>query len=47
MQVKKKQLEPAMEQQTSSKLGKDIVKAVYCHPAFLTYVQSASCQMSV
>ena len=45
MQDKKKQLELAMKQQTSSKLGKDIVKAVYCHPAFLTYMQSTSWEM--
>ena len=38
MQVKKQQLEPDMEQQTGSKLGKEYVKAVYCHPAYLTYV---------
>ena len=42
MQVKKQQLEPDMEQQTGSKLGKDWVKAVYCHPAYLTYMQSTS-----
>ena len=35
MQVKKQQLEPGMEQQTGSKLGKEYVKAVYCHPAYL------------
>ena len=40
MQVKKQQLEPDMEQQTSSKLGQVYVKAVYCHPAYLTYIQS-------
>ena len=34
-----------MEQQTGSKLGKEYVKAVYCHPAYLTYVQSTSCEM--
>ena len=45
MQVKKQQLEPYMEQQTGSKLGKEYVKAVYCHPAYLTYVQIASCKM--
>ena len=45
MQVKKKQLEPDMEQQTSSKLGKEYVKAVYCHPAHLTSMQSISCKM--
>ena len=39
MQVKKQQLEPAMEQQTGSKLGKEYIKAVYCHPAYLTYMQ--------
>ena len=36
MQVKKQQLEPDMKQQTDSKLGKEYVKAVYCHPAYLT-----------
>ena len=45
MQVKKQQLEPDMEQQTSSKLEKEYVKAVYCHPAYLTYMQSTSCEM--
>ena len=45
MQVKKQQLEPDMEQWTGSKLGKEYVKAVYCHPAYLTYVQSTSCEM--
>ena len=45
MQVKKQQLEPAMEQQTGSKLGKEYLKAVYCHPAYLTYMQSASYEM--
>ena len=45
MQVKKQQLEPDMEQQTSSKLGKEYVKAVYCHLAYLTYMQSTSCEM--
>ena len=45
MQVKKQQLEPDMEQQTGSKLGKEYIKAVYCHPAYLTYMQSASCEM--
>ena len=44
MQVKKQQLELDMEQ-TSSKLGKEYVKAVYCHPAYLTYMQSTSCEM--
>ena len=41
MQVKKQQLEPDMEQWTGSKLGKEYVKAVYCHPAYLTYMQNA------
>ena len=45
MQVKKQQLEPNMEQWTGSKLGKEYVKAVYCHPAYLTYMQSTSCEM--
>ena len=42
MQVKKQQLEPDMEQQTVFKSGKEDVKAIYCHPAYLTYMQSAS-----
>ena len=45
MQVKKQQLELDMEQQTGSRLGKEYVKAVYCHPAYLTYMQSTSCEM--
>ena len=45
MQVKKQQLELDMEQQTGSKLGTEYVKAVYCHPAYLTYMQSTSCEM--
>ena len=45
MQVKKEQLEPEMEQETGSKSGNDYVKAVYCHPAYLTYMQSMSCKM--
>ena len=45
MQVKKQQLEPYMEQLTSSKSGKEYVKAVYCYPAYLTYMQSTSCKM--
>ena len=45
MQVKKQQLELDMEQQTSSISGKEYVKAVYCHPAYLTYMQNASCKM--
>ena len=40
MQVKKQQLGPAIEQQTGSKLGKEYVKVVYCHPTYLTYIQS-------
>ena len=40
MQVRKQQLELDMEQQTGSKLGKEYVKAVYCHPAHLTYMHS-------
>ena len=39
MQVNKQQLEPDMEKQTGSKLGKKYVKAVYCHPAYLTYAE--------
>ena len=45
MQVKKQQLEPDVEQQIGSKLGKEYIKAVYCHPAYLTYMQSTSCEM--
>ena len=45
MQVKKQQLEPDMEQQTGSKLEKEYVKAIYCHPAYLTYMQNSSCEM--
>ena len=45
MQVKKQQLEPDMEQQSGSKLGKEYVKAVYCHSAYLTYMQSTSRDM--
>ena len=45
MQVKKQQLETDMEQQIGSKLGKEYIKAVYCHPAYLTYMQSTSCKM--
>ena len=39
MQFKKQQLGPDMEQQTGSKLGKEYIKAVYCHPAYLTYAE--------
>ena len=45
MQVKKQQLELDMKQQTGSKLRKEYAKAVYCHPAYVTYVQSTSCEM--
>ena len=45
MQVKKQQLELNMEQQTGSKSGKEYIKAAYCHPAYLTYMQSTSCEM--
>ena len=44
MQVRKQQLELDMEQQTGSKQEKEYVKAVYCHPAYLTYMQSTSCE---
>ena len=45
MQAKKQQLEVDMEQQTGSKLGKEYIKAVFCQPAYLTSMQSASCEM--
>ena len=45
MQGKKQQLEPGMEQQTGSKSGKGKLKVVYCHPAYLAYMQSTSCEM--
>ena len=45
MQVKKQQLELEMEQWTGSKLGKEYIKAVDCHPAYLTYMQSTSWEM--
>ena len=45
MQVRKQQLVLDMEKQTDSKLGKRYIKAVYCHPAYLTYMQSISCEM--
>ena len=45
MQVRKQQLELDMEQQTGSKLGMEYVKDVYCHSAYLTYIQSTSCKM--
>ena len=44
MQDKKQQLEPDFEQQTGSKLGKEYIKAAYCHPAYLTYTHHAKCQ---
>ena len=46
MRVKKRQLELDLKQQTGSKLGKEYVKAVYCHPAYFTYMQSTSCEIS-
>ena len=45
MKVKKQQLEPDMEAWAGSNLGKEYIKAVYCHPAYLTYVQSTLCEM--
>ena len=45
VQVKKQELEPDMEQRTGSKMGKEYVRAVYCHLAYLTYIQSISCEM--
>ena len=45
MRVNKQQLASYMEQMTGSKLGKEYDKAVYCHPAYLTYMQSISCEM--
>jgi len=45
MQVKKQQLELDMEQWTGSNLGKEYVKAIYCHLAYLTYIQTTSCEM--
>ena len=45
MQVRKQELELYMEQQTGSKLGKEYIKALYCHPAYLTYMQSTSSEM--
>ena len=47
MQVKKQQLETDMEQQTGSRLGKENIKAVYRHLAYLTYMQSTSCEVLV
>ena len=45
MQVKKQQLESDLEKQTGSKLEKDYVRAAYCHPAYLNYIQSTLCEM--
>ena len=45
MQVKRQWLEPDMEQQTGFKLRKEYIKAIYCHPAYLTYVQCTSCEI--
>ena len=45
MQVKKQQLEPDLEQWTGSKSEKEYIKAIYCHPAYLTYMQSTSYEM--
>ena len=45
MQAKKQQLEPDMKQWIGLKFGKEYVKAVYFHPAYLTYMQSSSCEM--
>ena len=45
MRVKKQQSEADMEQRTDSKLGKEYNKAVYCHPTYLTYMQSTPCEM--
>ena len=45
MRIKTQQIEVDMEQQTGSQLGKEYVKAVYCHPGYLTYMQNTSCEM--
>ena len=45
MQVKNQQLESDMEQQTGTRLGKEYVMTIYCHPAYLTYMQSTACEM--
>ena len=45
MQIRKQQLELDMEQQTGFNLGKEYIRAVYCHPAYLTYMQSTSCEV--
>ena len=46
MEVKRQQLVPDMEKQICSKSGKEYVKAIYCHPAYLTSMQSTSCEMA-
>ena len=46
MQVKEQHLELDMEQQTGSKSGKEYIKVVYCHPAYLTYMQNATCEIA-
>ena len=45
MNVKKQQLEPDMEKQTGSKLGKEYVKAIHCQPAYLSYMQNIACKI--
>ena len=45
MQIRKQQLELDMEKWIGSKLGNEYVKAVYCHPDYLTYMQGTSCEM--
>ena len=45
MQVKKQQVKLDMKQQSGSKAGKEYVKAVYCHPAYLAYMQNTSCEI--
>ena len=45
MQVKKQQLELNMEQEADFKSGQEYIKAIYCHPAYLTYMESTSCEM--
>ena len=45
MNIRKQPFEPDMEQQIGSKLGKEYIKAVYCHPAYLIYMQCTSCEM--
>ena len=45
MQVKKQQLEPDMEKQTLCRSGKEYIKALYCHPAYLIYMQNTLCEM--